>query len=154
MVIIVVMAIIVTVGMRMRVRRVRIAPIDMSRLALAEMGTTHRMELRDNLLYPRAKPLQHRLDNMVAQDQDSTRVYRGREMAVADVPAEFHQMHRILAGYLIELFLGGDDQDLASTVQHKTVFVLQDDGFSQVYKHLATVDQSDYPPAEMTFVML
>jgi hypothetical protein len=137
------------VGMCVRLVRMRV----MAMRSMTGISATHRIEGGDDLSDPRVEPFKHGLDDMVTQDQDTVRVYRGRQMPVSYVPSELHQVHRIAAKYLIEGFFGGHDNDLAAALQNEAVIRLQHDGFGQVYKNLAAVYQVNDATPQMPLVM-
>ena len=56
---------------------------------MAGIGAGERREGLDRIRDGGAEPLQHRLDDVVAQDEDAAGLDGGGEMAVADVPGEF-----------------------------------------------------------------
>ena len=88
-------------------------------VAVAGIGAAHRREGLDHVGHRRAESFQHRLDDMVAQDEDAVGLDRGGEMAVADVPGEFGEMHRVARADVVELLRRGDDLDVAAVVQHQ-----------------------------------
>ena len=56
--------------------------------AVSRIGAAQRTERLQDLADRGAEPFEHRLDDMVAQDQDSLGLDLGGEMAIADVPGK------------------------------------------------------------------
>ena len=57
------------------------------------IGAAFGIERRLDLDHARAQPLHHRLDDVVAPDAQALRHDLGRQMAVAEMPGDPHQMH-------------------------------------------------------------
>ena len=85
------------------------------------IGAAHRLERLHDLGDFRAKALEHLADDMVAQNEDAVLLDLGGEVAVADVPGELGQMHRIAGADVEEFFLGGDDLGVAAVVQRQQI---------------------------------
>src|SRR5690349_13949109 len=85
------------------------------------IGAAHRAERLRNLAHRGAETLQHRLDDMVAQDEDAVGLDRRREVAVADVPGKLGQMNGVAGTDVVDLFWCGDDFELAAVFQHQPV---------------------------------
>ena len=90
---------------------------------------------------------------MVAQDEDAVRLDCRGEMAVADVPGELGEMHRVARADVVEFFLGRDDLDMPAVFEHQPVAMAEHDGLGKVDEHLAAVDEFDGAAAQMAFVM-
>ena len=100
-----------------------------------------------------AEPFQHRLDDVVAQDEDARFLDLRREMAVADMPGKLGEMRRVAATHIVELFLGGDDLDLPAVVQHQHVAMVEHDRLGQIDQHPAAVGEFDDLAAQVPLVM-
>ncbi len=74
------------------------------RMAVAGIGAAHRRERLDDIGHRRAEAFEHRLDDMVAQDEDAIGLDRRGEMAVADMPGKLGEMHRVARADVVELF--------------------------------------------------
>src|SRR4051794_15986552 len=85
----VVMMIMVSMAVMMAAISVRMA------VAVAGIGAANRIELRNDLLDIRAEAFEHRLDDVVAQDDNPVGLDRGGKVAIADVPGEFRDMEGI-----------------------------------------------------------
>src|SRR4029453_2486643 len=75
----------------------------------AGIGAAYGHEYLVCVSHNRAKSFEHRLDDMVAQDQDAAFLYLCREMAVADVPDELGEMLGAAAPDFVEFFFRRDD---------------------------------------------
>lgn len=139
----VVMAVAMIVSMVMRVA-----------VAVAGIGAAHRVEGCDDILDLGAEPFEHRLDDMVAQDQDAVSRDGGGEMAVADVPGELGEMERIPGPDRVERLVGGGDLDHAAALDCQGVACRQNHRLGQVDQDLAAVAGFDHAPAQMALVML
>ena len=123
-------------------------------VTVAGISAAHWVEWCDDVLDLGAQPFEHRLDDMVAQDQDAIRRDRGGEMAVADVPGELGEMKRIPGPDRVERLVGGGDLDHAAALDRQGVAGRQHHRLGQVDQNLATLDGFDHAPAQMAFVML
>lgn len=150
------MAVITVIVAVLVMRRVIVAAmiVAVRMLAVSGIGAAHRIELRDDLLDPRAEPFEHRLDDMVAQDQDAGRLDRGGQVAIADMPGQMRQMHRILPKNLVERLIGGGDLDTATIAENQRVAGVEHHGLRQVDHNLAAIDQFDEPTTQVAFIML
>ena len=95
-VVVAVMPMIVVVAMTMRMTVATVAVT----MGAAGIGAAERVERLHDLAHHGAQPFEHRLDDMVAQDEDPLGLDRGGEVAVADVPGEAGEMDRIAAADL------------------------------------------------------
>ena len=72
-------------------------------MAVAGIGAAHRREGFHHVGHLRAQSFQHRLDDMVAQDEDAVGADGRGEMPVADVPGQFGEMHGVARADVVEL---------------------------------------------------
>lgn len=152
-VIVMVVPVIMRVGVVMAVA-VIVSMVMCVTVAVAGIGAAHRVEGRDDVLDLSAEPLEHGLDDVVAQDQDAVRRDRRGEMAVADVPGEFGKMQRIAGLDRIERLVGGGDLDQAAALDRQGISGGQHDGFGQIDQNLVAIDGFDHAPAQMPGVVL
>ncbi|UPG73870.1 hypothetical protein MVG78_06990 [Roseomonas gilardii subsp. gilardii] len=124
------------------------------RMAMPGIGTADRVELRLDLLDPGTKPLKHRLDDMIAQDQDSVSLDSRSEVAVADVPGEFREVQGTMAADGVKGLAGGRDLDDAVSFQQQRIARLQDDRLGKINQDLAAIDQFDRPAAQVALIVL
>jgi len=94
----------------------------------AAFGIERRLDLDD----ARAKPLHHRLDDVVAADAQTFWHDLRRQMPVAEMPGDPNQMQGISAADLEQRFGGGDHLDQAAVLQHQRIAAAQRDGVFQV----------------------
>jgi len=136
----------VTVGMTMIMR---VAVI----VAMAGIGAAHRLEGGHDVDHLGTQTLQHRLDDMVAQDEDAISRYGSGEMAVADVPGELRQVGGVAGADVVELLLGGDDACRAAVFQQQEVAGFENDRLGQVDKHAFAPRQRDGAAPDVALVM-
>jgi CRP-like cAMP-binding protein len=79
----------------------------------AAFGIERRLDLDD----AGAEPGHHRLDDVVAADAQALRHNLGRQMAVAEMPGDPHQMERIGATDFNQRLGSGDHLDQAAVLQ-------------------------------------
>ena len=123
-VIIMVMIGVVAVIMRgMIVRRLRIS---------AALGIERRLDLDD----ARAKPLHHRLDDVIPADAQAFRHDLGRQMAIAEMPGDPDQMQGIGAADFEQRLGGRHHLDQPSVFQHQRIAAAQRDGVFEIKQEL------------------
>ena len=113
-------------GMIMSVRGV--GRMRMARRIGAAFGIERRFDLDD----PRAQPLHHRLDDVIAADAQALRHDLRRQMAVAEMPGDPDQMMRIGALDLEQRLRRRDHFDQPAVFQHQRVAAAQCDGVFEV----------------------
>jgi hypothetical protein len=111
------------------------------RVGFRRMGVTARVrppfgiERRFDLDDARAQPLHHRLDDVIAADAQAFRHDLGRQMTIAEMPGDPHQMQRIGAADFEQRFRGGDhlyqppvfeDQRIAAAQRYRVFEIEQE----------------------------
>ena len=119
----VIMRSVIMSGVRMR---------GLGRVGMSGIGAAFGIERRLDLDDARAKPLHHRLDDMVAADAQALRHDLGRQMAVAEMPGDADQMQGIGAADFEQRLGCRDHLDQAAVFQHQRVAAAQCDGVFQV----------------------
>lgn len=94
----------------------------------AALGIERRLDLDD----AGAEPGHHRLDDVIAANAQTLRHDLGRQMAIAEMPGDPHQMERIGAADFDQRFRGGDHFDQAAVLQHQRIPTPQGDGVLQI----------------------
>jgi hypothetical protein len=94
----------------------------------AAFGIERRLDFNNT----RAEPGHHRLDDVVTADAQALRHDLGRQMAVAEMPGDPHQMERIGATDFDQRLGSGDDLDQAAIFQHQRVAAAQCYGIFQI----------------------
>jgi hypothetical protein len=131
-------AVIMIVFMTMAVRMVMAMHVTMCVVVAVSIGViagmgcagirpTLRIERRLDLDHPAAKPTHHLLDDMIAPDPQAARRDLGRQMPVAEVPGDPHQMLRIAAADLDQRLRCCDHLDDATVFQQQGVAAAQRD---------------------------
>ena len=91
------------------------------RLKSLGIGAAFGIERRLDLDHAGAETLHHRLDDVVAADPQTLSHDLGRQMTVAEMPGDPHQMLRIVAADLGQRFGGRDHLDQSAVVEHQRV---------------------------------
>jgi hypothetical protein len=94
----------------------------------AAFGIERRLDLDD----AGAKSGHHRFDNMVAANPQAFRHDLGRQMAIAEMPGDPHQMQRVGAADFRQRLRSGDHLDQAAVLQHQGIATAQCDGVLEV----------------------
>ena len=123
------------------------------RMAVTRIGAAHRRKGLDDISHRRAEAFEHRLDDMVAQDEDTIGLDGGGEMPVADVPGKLGEMDRIACADVVKLFGRRADLDQAPVLQHQPVAVGERHGLGKIDQHFAAIGEFDGPAAQMPLVM-
>ena len=98
----------------------------------ARIGAAFGIERRLDLDDPRAQPLHHRLDDVIAANAQALRHDLCRQMAVAEMPGDPNQMQRIGAADLEQRLGGRHHLDQPSVFQHQRIAAAQRDGVFQI----------------------
>ena len=151
MIIVVMMAIMIM--RRMSVRRVIVVMAfrDLT-MAAAGIGAAFGIERRLDLDDARAKPLHHRLDDVIAPDTQTLGHDLCRQMPIAEVPGDPDQMMRVAAANLDQGLRRRDDFDQTSIVEHQRVAAAQRDGAFEVEQELQTARARHRHPPPVTVV--
>jgi hypothetical protein len=117
------------------------------RMAAAGIGATFRIERRFDLDDPRAKPLHHRLDDVIAPDAQASSGYLRRQMAIAKMPGDPDQVLRIVAADFRQRLRRCHDLDQPAIVKHQRVTAPQRDRAFQIEQKLKPARaRHDHPP--------
>ena len=130
------------------------AAVLMMWITLTGIGAAHRIEGRRHIRHPRAQPFQHRLDDMIATDEDAVVLNRRGEMTITDVPGQFDQMERIYGDNFVERLVGSHDFHMATIMEDNHVAMVEHYRFRQIEEDFAAVGKVDRPAAQMTLVVL
>lgn len=122
-------------------------------MTVAAIGTAGRIERGGNIFDSGTKSLQHCLDDVIAQDENLFRSNGGWQMAVANVPGQFHQMPGIACTHGVKFFFGGNYFHHCAVFQYQPVTICQHDWFWQVYQHLVAIGERDRLAPQMALVM-
>ena len=101
------------------------------RVGFRRMGVTARVrppfgiERRFDLDDARAQPPHHRLDDVIAADAQTFRHDLGRQMTIAEMPGDPHQMQRIGAADFEQRLGGGHHLDQPAILQHQRIAAAQ-----------------------------
>ncbi len=96
------------------------------------IGAAFRIERRLDRRDDGAEPFQHCLDDMVAADAQPVAEQFGRQMPIAEMPGDTHEMRRIARRHLGEGLRRRLDLDDAAILQHQPVAMAERDGPRQV----------------------
>ncbi len=123
--------------------------VTMRRLGI---GAAFRIERRFDLDHACAEPLHHPLDDMVATDAQSLGHNLRRQMAIAEMPGEPHQMLRIGGTNLQQRLRCCDDLDQATVFEHQCIAAAQGDGALQIQQELEPAGAGHCRPPPVTVV--
>lgn len=111
----------------------------MSGVTAAGIRTAFRIERRLDDDYARAETAHHILDHMVAPNPQSLANDLRRQVTIAEMPGDPHQMMRIGTANFHQRLRRGHHFDQASVFQHQRIATAQCDGFFQI--------QQEFEPA-------
>jgi hypothetical protein len=137
-----VMVLVVVMLMIMIMSVIAIMPVRMS--ALGMIGAARRLEGLVDIEHHRAQSLQHRADDMIAQDHDAILLDLGREMTVAEMPGEFDQMHTVATADFEQLLVGGKDFDQLAVLANQHVAIGEKHWILEIeHHHLAVLQMQE-----------
>jgi hypothetical protein len=123
------------------------------RMGVSVICAAHRLERLAHLTHCRAQSAEHRLDDVVALDQDAARLDLGRQMPVADMPGESQERFGALGADLQKRFLGRDHLGVTAVVEDQPVAMGEGDRIRQIDEYLIAVLKGEHLAAQMTLVM-
>ncbi len=129
-----------------------IVPVPVS-VSMTRIGAADRREGLGHVADLGAEPLEHRLDDMIAQDEDAVGGNGCRQMPVADVPGEFEEMNAVARAHFMEILVGGFNRHHAPVLQQEFVAGAEYHRLGQIDEHRSSIGQSDRLAAEVTFVV-
>jgi hypothetical protein len=97
------------------------------RVAVCGVGTTFRIERRFDLDHPRAQPLHHVFDDVIAANTQSFSRDLRRQMPVAEMPGDANKMLRIVAADFQKRLCCCHNFDQPTVLQHQRVAATQRD---------------------------
>jgi hypothetical protein len=101
----------------------------------AGIGARLRIERRLDCIYVTAQPLHHLPDHMIRTNTDATAQQLHRQMTIAEVPCDPHQLALVMCVYLQQrLWLRAYPHHLA--IHRQPVAVAQTHGLRQIEQHL------------------
>ncbi|SFI59658.1 hypothetical protein SAMN04515648_0687 [Phyllobacterium sp. CL33Tsu] len=119
----------------------------------AMVRPAQRLKGGDNLIDPCPQPLEHGLDDMVAQDHDPPFFQLRRQVTVAKVPGKLRKMLAIARHDLVKLLVGGNDFGHSPVFEHKDVTMGKGDRLGQVNENLFAVAQGQNLAPQMPLIM-
>jgi hypothetical protein len=108
------------------------------RMAGLGIGPAFGVERRLDLDHPRAKPLHHGFDDVVAANAQGFGHELRRQMAIAEMPGDADEMVRIMAADLEQRLGCRDHFDQPSVLQHQRIAAAQRNGILQVEQEFET----------------
>jgi hypothetical protein len=137
MVIVVVTAVVMAVGMS----------------AMGMIGAAGRLEWLLDVAHACSQALQHRADDVIAQDEDTITLDLGRQVPVTQMPGKLDEVERIPCPYLEELFGRGLDLDRIPVVENQPVSMMEQHGVLEVEHHHTPVRKVQKLAAQMPQIM-
>ncbi len=121
-------------------------------MAITRIGTAFRIERRLDLDDSRAEPLHHGLDHMVMTDAKTFADDLCRQMPVAEVPGQPHEMARISRADFQEMFRRSHHLDQPSVLQHQGISASQRGRLHKIEQEFKTACARHCHAATMTVV--
>lgn len=122
------------------------------RLMRGGIGTAFGIERRLDLDDARAETLHHVLDDMIAANAQALCHDLRRQVAIAEMPGEPHQMAGICAAYLDQRLGRCDHLDTTAIFQHQGVAAAQGDGVFQIEQEFQSARPRHHHATTMTIV--
>ena len=122
------------------------------RVAVIGIGAAFGIERRLDLDHARAKPLHHRLDDMVAPYPQAARRDLGRQMTVAEMPGDPNQMLRIGTPDLGQRLRRRDDLHQPAVVEHQRIAAAQHGGMFEIQQEFQPTCSRHRHPTAMAIV--
>jgi hypothetical protein len=110
------------------------------------IGAPERAERFAHLAHIGAEPFEHRLDDVVSQDEDARVFDRRSQVAVADVPCELGQVNRIAPTNLEQFLLGRDNACRTSVIEDELIAVPERQRFGKIDQHPIATGQCEHAP--------
>ncbi len=122
------------------------------RLVWGSIGAAFGVEWRLDLDDTRAETLHHFLDDMIAANTQALGHDLCRQMAIAEMPGEAHEMAGIGAADLDQRFRGCDHFDTAAIFQHQGIAAAQGDGVFEIEQELQSARPRHHHTAAMAII--
>ena len=122
------------------------------RMPATLIGAAFGIERRLDLDHTRAEPPNHRLDDMVAPDSQAFWHDLGRQMPVAEMPAEPHQMLRVDPANFQQRFGRRHHLDQPAVVEHQRVAAAQRNGIFEIEQEFQPARPSHRHPPPVAVV--
>ncbi len=148
----VIMVMTVVMGMIVPVVMAGVAVVMIVRRVCGRIGTALRIERRLDLDDARAESLHHLLDDVVPADAQALAHDLRRQMAVAEMPGDAHQMRRIGAPDLDQRLGRRHHFDQPSVFQHQRVAAAQRDGVFKIEEEFEAARARHRHPPPMAVV--
>lgn len=118
------------------------------------IGAALRVERRLDLHHASAEAAHHLLDHVVAADAQAFCHHLHRQVAVAEMPGDAHEMQVVAAADLQQRLGGCDHLDQPSIVQHQRVAAAQRDDLGQIEQELKPARAGHRHPSPVPVVEL
>jgi len=121
---------------------------------VAGIGAAFGIERRFDLDQARAQPSQHRLDHMIAADAQSPLRDLGRQVSIAEVPGEAHQMLRIAPPDFQQRLGRRHHLDKPAIFEHQRVATAQGDCIFQIEQEFQPTRALHHHPPTVAIVKI
>ena len=118
----------------------------------ASVGAAFRIERRIDVGHLRAQAPHHILDHVITADDEPVAIEHGRQMPVAEVPRDAHEMAQVIAADLGEWFRRSYNLDMPAVFQHQRDALAQAVRLLEVEQELETVGRAHHDAAAMALV--
>jgi hypothetical protein len=139
-------------GVIVLVAMVTLAMLMFMFMAAALIGAAFRIEWRLDLDHARAQSPHHGFDDVIPADAQALRHDLRRQMAIAEMPGDTHQMLRIAASDLQQRLGGRHDFDQPPILQDKRIAAAQRDRAFEVEQEFEATRCGHRHPPPMTIV--
>jgi hypothetical protein len=121
---------------RMSVRRMVMRFTGRVRVAVTGIGAAFRVERRFDFDQPRAEPLHHRFDHVVAADTQAASGDLRRQVTISEMPGDANQMLRIAAADFHQRLRRRDNFHQPAVLEHQCVAAAQGHRIFQIQQEL------------------
>ena len=108
---------------------------------------------RAQLAHIGAKPLEHGAYDMIAQDENPAFLDPCRKMTVAEMPGQFAQMKPVTRRDLVQILLGGGNDDEPTVVEDQRIALLQRRRLGQIDMQRAAAFQVQRLAPKVALIM-
>jgi hypothetical protein len=119
-----------------------------------DVGAAFRVERRLDLEDTDAKALHHLLDHVIAANPQMSAGNLDRQVSVAEMPGDPHQLPRVGAANLDQRFWRSNNFNQSTIFEHERVTAAQRDGLRQIEQELQPARGGHRKPAAMPIVKL
>jgi hypothetical protein len=153
-VVVIMVVVVVVVVVMIIVTVIMMIMLVMIMAVMCMVGAVQRAERGGDLGNGGAEALEHRLDHVVAFEENTVLVELGGKMAVAEVVGKLDLVHAVARLHFQQRFVGGHDFDIAGIAfEHQEIAMLQHGRLPEVEHDDIVMGHVQEFPADMPLVM-